>query len=131
MAEENVSKEKTELLDDTLLNLLKKWRAKEGATRHVPLYIIASNKTLESLVRNKPTSLSQLKAVSGIGPKMLERSGDVLLDIIRTHLGIVSVPTEQNSKLEDFLKTHNIELNEEQRSELTNIIQSGKMNQDE
>lgn len=108
-------------LNEPLLEVLKKWRAKEGGVRKVPLYMIASNKTLEALATNLPTTMNQLKSVSGIGPKMAERYGDVLLKLIRKQLGVVETP-DFNSKLTSFLKTRKIKLSASDKEQLLKMI---------
>lgn len=109
-------------LDESLLEVLKTWRSQEGASRKVPLYMIAGNKTLEALATNKPTSESQLKAVSGIGPKMIERYGEELIALIREHQGIVSVPDERTQKVSDFLEAKKIKLSAQDLEDLIKII---------
>jgi ATP-dependent exoDNAse (exonuclease V) alpha subunit len=99
-------------LDESLLQVLKTWRSQEGASRQVPLYMVAGNKTLEALATNMPIAEQQLKAVTGIGPKMIERYGEVLTGLIREHLGVVSVPDEAEAKIKEFLQSKNVELSE-------------------
>lgn len=108
--------------DKSLLDQLKAWRAKEGASRRVPLYMVASNKTLEALALNKPTTDRQLKAVSGIGPKMIERYGEELLSLVRNHLGMIAVPDEQTEKLQTFFKAKNIQLTEDDVAQLRKLL---------
>lgn len=108
--------------DESLLEVLKTWRSNEGAERSIPLYMVASNKTLDSLATDKPTSVQTLGSVSGVGPKMVERYGDELLSIIREHLGVVAVPDESESKLDRFLEQNNINLSEAQKAELRSIL---------
>lgn len=108
--------------DESLLEVLKTWRSNEGAERSIPLYMVASNKTLDSLATDKPTSVQTLGSVSGVGPKMVERYGDELLSIIREHLGVVAVPDESESKLDKFLEQNNINLSEAQKAELRSIL---------
>lgn len=116
--------EKQNELDEALLQVLKTWRSQEGASRRVPLYMIAGNKTLEALATNKPTTPGQLKAVSGIGPKMIERYGDELISLIREHLGVVSVPDERSEKIRQFLKQKSVQLAAEDVEKLLKIIDS-------
>lgn len=108
--------------DEALLSVLKTWRSEEGSSRRVPLYMVAGNKTLEALATNRPTTLAQLKLVSGIGPKMIERYGDELLALIREHLGVVGVPDEEDKKLKDFLASKNISLSHSDLQELKRLI---------
>jgi ribonuclease D len=104
-----------------LLQLLRTWRAEEGASRSMPLYMIASNKTLEALAANKPTTERQLKLISGIGPKMIERYGDELLGLIREHTGEVA-PMRSPDELEAFLTARDIALSEEDLAQLRDIL---------
>lgn len=110
-------------LDNSLLHLLKSWRSEEGKRRRVPLYMVAGNKTLEALVANKPTTLSQLKAVSGIGPKMIENYGEQLLEIIREHVGVTSIPNQKAKKIKEFLEKRNISLSSEDLGVLRNLFE--------
>lgn len=103
---------RTKELDEALFSVLKTWRSQEGTSRQVPLYMVAGNKTLEALATNKPTTPSQLKTVTGIGPKMIERYGEELLGLIREHLGVVSVPDEKESKIKKFLAKRGVEFSD-------------------
>ena len=113
---------KTNSLDESLLEVLKTWRSQEGANRRVPLYMVAGNKTLEALATNKPTAINQLKAVSGIGPKMIERYGNELIALIQEHLGVVTVPDGANTKIRSYLKSKDIDLSEKEISELRDLL---------
>ncbi len=112
----------TKILDESLLELLKTWRSQEGTSRRVPLYMIAGNKTLEALATTKPTTPNQLKTVSGIGPKMVDRYGEELIELIREYLGVVSVPDEKDERIRSFLKSRNLELSEADLTALRKIL---------
>lgn len=109
-------------IDQALLQVLKTWRSQEGTSRRVPLYMIAGNKTLEELATNRPTSLNHLKAITGIGPKMIERYGEEILGLIREHLGVVTVPGESDDPIKQFLKTKNITLSDEDIQQLRKLV---------
>ena len=113
----------TRQLDESLLEVLKTWRAQEGSKRRVPLYMIAGNKTIEALATNQPTTISQLKSVTGIGPKMIENYGEELLGLVREHLGVVSVPDEKEQKIQEFLTQKNVELSAEEITQLRKILE--------
>ncbi|MCA9309491.1 HRDC domain-containing protein [Candidatus Saccharibacteria bacterium] len=72
-------------IDEALLQVLEAWRADEAARRSLPRYIVADNKTLEALARDKPATISKLKLVHGVGPKMIELYADDLLVMIKEH----------------------------------------------
>jgi ribonuclease D len=109
-------------MDESLLAVLRTWRLQEGASRQVPLYMIAGNKTLEALATNQPTTTHQLKAVSGIGPKMIERYGEELIGLIREHLGVVSVVDEVDVRIKDFLSTKGVEFSDEDIKTLRGLL---------
>ena len=113
---------KSEELDESLLEVLKTWRSQEGTSRRVPLYMVAGNKTLEALATNKPTTPNQLKTVTGIGPKMIERYGDELLGLIREHLGVISVPDEKDETIRSFLAKRKVTLSVEEIGELRKLL---------
>jgi hypothetical protein len=122
--EEPVAKPSGKMLDESLLSVLKTWRTQEGVQRNIPLYMIASNKTLEALASNQPTTAKQLKTVSGVGPKIVERYGDILLELIREHLGVVAVPDERDEKIKAFLRERSLELSNEDLKALKKLLES-------
>lgn len=109
--------------DEGLHEKLKSWRSAEAKKRSIPLYMIASNKTLDSLAANQPTTSSRLKAVGGVGPKMIERYGDELLDIVRGYLGVVTVVDEKDQLINDFLQERGLELSEHDLTELRKLLE--------
>jgi ATP-dependent DNA helicase RecQ len=50
--------------------------------RGVPAYVVLHDATLEGIATSRPQTLSELRAVSGIGDKKLERYGDALLALV-------------------------------------------------
>ncbi len=109
-------------LDESLLEVLKTWRGVEGKSRSIPLYMIASNKTLDALATTAPTSLQRLMTVSGVGPKMVERYGDELIGIIKEHIGESYDKQPEGSKLNSFLSDRGIKLSEDDILELKKLI---------
>lgn len=109
-------------LDESLLEVLKTWRAVEGKTRSIPLYMIASNKTLDALATTAPTTTQQLMTISGVGPKMVERYGEELISLIKEHVGESYDKPAKPSKLESFFNGRGINLSSDDISELKKII---------
>jgi ATP-dependent DNA helicase RecQ len=70
-------------VDEDLLAALKKWRAERARTDKVPAFVIFHDSTLEHLCVRKPASLSQLRAVPGIGEAKLVRYGREILELLR------------------------------------------------
>ncbi|MGK7311713.1 MAG: RecQ family ATP-dependent DNA helicase [Candidatus Longimicrobiales bacterium M2_2A_002] len=67
---------------DPLFEKLRALRKRLADERGVPAYIIFNDKVLRAMCDERPTSAAELLAISGIGPKKLERYGQVFLDAI-------------------------------------------------
>ncbi|KWW31667.1 MAG: HRDC domain-containing protein [bacterium P3] len=67
---------------DDLVQLIKAWRREECQRQGVPAFHILTQRTLLSVASAMPRTVAQLRAVSGVGPKTIERYGKVLLDLI-------------------------------------------------
>ena len=64
-----------------LLDALRAWRAATAREHNVPAYVVFHDSTLEAIAANPPRTLDDLRGISGIGAKKLERYGDALLAI--------------------------------------------------
>ncbi len=83
-AEANAFSTPAELTPDpSLLETLRSWRTQQAKSQGVPPYIIFSNKVLEAIAAQHPTTLAALSAISGVGPAKLEQYGEAVLAIIR------------------------------------------------
>jgi ATP-dependent DNA helicase RecQ len=70
--------------DAELLEALRAWRLEAAAGK--PAYTVAHNRTLQSIATQRPASVDELAAISGIGPAFIERHGaDVLATIASAH----------------------------------------------
>jgi ATP-dependent DNA helicase RecQ len=67
----------------SLLERLKRWRLDESRAQSVPAFVILHDKTLAEIARSRPSDLSSLRAIGGIGAAKLERYGAALLDVVR------------------------------------------------
>lgn len=65
------------------VNLLKRWRMERAGAQRVPAYMICADKTLESLARERPENLEQLRTIYGLGDAKIERFGEDLLAALR------------------------------------------------
>ncbi|MBI5371074.1 MAG: helix-turn-helix domain-containing protein [Sphingobacteriales bacterium] len=72
----------TEGLHPELYRALKKQRDAICARRDLPVYMVASGKTLDEMVRYLPQSLSELRKISGMGDAKTEQYGQSFLDSI-------------------------------------------------
>jgi ATP-dependent DNA helicase RecQ len=69
-------------VDVTLLERLKGWRRDEAREQAVPAYVILHDRTLAEIAAQRPGSLAELGAVSGIGAHKLERYGAALIALV-------------------------------------------------
>jgi ATP-dependent DNA helicase RecQ len=67
-----------------LLNTLRAWRSETARKRNVPAYVVLHDATLEGIAASHPTTLSQLRGISGIGDKKLERYGTELIALVNS-----------------------------------------------
>ena len=77
---------------------LKKWRKEEGDEQDVPLFQVASNKTLQAIANSLPTNTKALKKVKGVGKVTLNKYGNEILEIVGQYMDekdIVQSPIEK------------------------------------
>ena len=58
---------------------IRRWRAEQAHHDGVPRYVILTNRNIDALVRERPTSLAALARIPGIGPAKVERHRHALL----------------------------------------------------
>ncbi len=68
-----------------LLDALRGWRRDTALEHGVPAYVVFHDSTLEEVASSRPRSLDDLRGISGIGSKKLERYGEALLAITSKH----------------------------------------------
>ncbi|MBI5060019.1 HRDC domain-containing protein [candidate division KSB1 bacterium] len=74
-------------VDRALFEKLRRIRRDLAEQRHVPAYVILHDAALRELARSRPKSLTELARVSGIGDRKIQEFGQVLVQVIRAHLG--------------------------------------------
>jgi ATP-dependent DNA helicase RecQ len=67
----------------SLFTALRNWRSATAREHNVPAYVILHDATIEGIVAARPQTLDQLRTVSGVGDKKLERYGEALIQIVR------------------------------------------------
>ncbi len=68
--------------DDPAFEALRQWRAKEAKQQGVPPYVIFHDSVLRDIVATRPTTLTQLGGIRGVGASKLERYGEGVLGIV-------------------------------------------------
>jgi superfamily II DNA helicase RecQ len=61
---------------------LKLWRLAEAKKKAIPAFRILSDKTVEAIAKGRPATTSDLLAVSGVGPRIVEHYGSQILRIV-------------------------------------------------
>ncbi|MFO7892272.1 MAG: ATP-dependent DNA helicase RecQ [Longimicrobiales bacterium] len=67
---------------DPMFEKLRALRKRLADERGVPAYIIFNDKVLRAMCHERPSTAAELLDISGIGPKKLERYGQLFLDAI-------------------------------------------------
>jgi len=77
-------------VDQALLSRLRDARSQLSKARNTPAYVVASNRSLEQMVIEQPTTSEGLLKISGMGPTKVHQFGEVLLDVIRLYISETS-----------------------------------------
>ncbi|HEY8811596.1 MAG TPA: RecQ family ATP-dependent DNA helicase [Candidatus Dormibacteraeota bacterium] len=73
--------------DPDLFERLRRWRAEIARRDGVPAFVVFHDRALAELAARRPSDLSQLATVPGIGPRKLALYGDQLLGILEAGEG--------------------------------------------
>jgi DNA helicase II / ATP-dependent DNA helicase PcrA len=74
-------------VDLVLWEALRKWRSEQAAEQKQPAFVVFTDATLAAIATKRPTTLTQLRALPGVGSSKLERFGDAVLDVLSTYAG--------------------------------------------
>ena len=72
----------TEPGNPALLGVLRAWRSQTARQRGVPAYVVLHDSTIDGIATSRPTTLTQLRGIPGIGDKKLEHYGDELIALV-------------------------------------------------
>jgi len=70
--------------DRELFERLRAWRAETAKAASVPAYVVFPDATLAAIAEQRPNSLTELSAISGVGAKKLESYGEAVLSLVTT-----------------------------------------------
>lgn len=71
--------------DSAVLDALRQWRGSVARENNLPPYVIFNNRTLEHIARNRPRSEEQLLQIHGVGAAKLEKYGQDILELAKSH----------------------------------------------
>ena len=69
--------------EQAIFEKLRWWRVETARAHGVPAYVVFQDATLREIAKGKPTSLDELRGVSGVGEKKLASYGEAIVEIIR------------------------------------------------
>jgi ATP-dependent DNA helicase RecQ len=67
-----------------LFERLRAWRAEVAREHAVPAYVVFADATLRAIAQVRPASTAELRGISGVGEKKLERYGGQVLALLET-----------------------------------------------
>jgi ATP-dependent DNA helicase RecQ len=70
--------------DPGLVGALRAWRSELARRRGMPAYVVLHDSTIDAIAASRPTTLSQLRDIPGIGDKKLEHYGQELIALVKT-----------------------------------------------
>lgn len=74
-----------EFLDEgewTLYTTLREWRNDYAKSEGIPPYVIANNRQLAEIAKNRPDNIEKLKRIEGIGKSKMETYGELILGFV-------------------------------------------------
>jgi ATP-dependent DNA helicase RecQ len=66
-----------------LVGALRAWRSEVARRRGVPAYVVLHDATIDGIASSRPTTLTQLRDIPGIGDKKLEHYGGELIALVK------------------------------------------------
>jgi DNA topoisomerase III len=66
-----------------LVAALRAWRLAESKQKRVPAFRVLTNRALVAIAEARPVSAASLKAVAGVGPKLMRVYGERIIDVLR------------------------------------------------
>jgi DNA helicase-2/ATP-dependent DNA helicase PcrA len=68
--------------DEALYEELRAWRLRTAQEESVPAYVVFTDLTLQAIAETKPSTESELLAISGIGASKRDKYGDAVLALL-------------------------------------------------
>jgi DNA helicase-2/ATP-dependent DNA helicase PcrA len=68
--------------DEALFEELRAWRSRTAQEESVPAYVVFTDLTLQAIAENKPSTETELLAISGIGASKRDKYGDAVLALL-------------------------------------------------
>ncbi|MFT5124511.1 MAG: ATP-dependent DNA helicase RecQ [Kiritimatiellia bacterium] len=72
-------------VNPVVFDALKQWRNQLARTRHIPPYLILTDKSLRAIAATPPSDQAELTRIWGIGPNKAKQFGNAILQVLQTH----------------------------------------------
>jgi len=72
-------------VDEGLREYLREWRRSTAKEQAMPAFVVLHDTTLDEICRKKPTSILQLRSITGIGERKAELYGRSILQALRNY----------------------------------------------
>ena len=121
-SEDNADKREVpaEIPDTALARELKSWRFERAKEIGKPAFVVFSNAALAGIAHLRPTTMTDLMEVPGIGPSKLNAYGEEIISIVQSHLDDDDLGHDddgQESSPADDSRAHKKEKKEELRDD--------------
>lgn len=105
--------EKNNVIDEDLLDILKKLTKKVAKENNIPPYTVFEEKILIEMTFQYPTSMESLKKINGIGEGKLNKYGDIYINVIKEYVEDNGIETFDNNEvvIKTVLNKSNIKVN--------------------
>jgi len=88
-----------------LYAMLKYWRNEEATIREVPHYIVASQKMINGIANNLPTTYPELIRIKGIGKVKAAQYGEEIIELVKEYMLENGIDKNEITDIEEDTKT--------------------------
>jgi len=121
-----VSEKKVEFSHPELYYELKKLRDHICSKKNLPIYFVASSKTLEEMTTYLPQNTEELQQISGFGRSKLEMYGEEFLSIIKTYCTENNLSSLINTKSPKRIRKESSKAKVDTKAETFRLYKEGK-----
>lgn len=82
-------------MDASLFEKLRAWRREVAKERAIPAYVVFHDATLMRIAAVRPSTVAQLRSISGVGSRRAEDYGEALVAIVIEHAGATGIGLDQ------------------------------------
>lgn len=107
-----------------LYAMLKYWRNEEATLREVPHYLVASQKMINGIANNLPTTYPELIKIKGIGKVKAAQYGEDIIELVKEYMLENGIEKVASTDIEDNAKINKKTVNEKKDIKIPSHILS-------